>query len=119
MRVLIVEDHAPLANALSRVLKQVGCSTLVVQSVGEAKLLYSPDIRLAIVDEDLRGSSKGSELLAWLDEHHPEVRKIHTSGGQTESRWEFWIKPIDIGKLIEIARELEAVDIKQRYAQSP
>jgi DNA-binding NtrC family response regulator len=82
MKILLVEDDPHVAHALVQVLAHLGHEGVAVERIAEAVALFeaSSDIEAAIVDIGLRDGEDGHDLLRWLAEHRPQVRRILTSG---------------------------------------
>lgn len=81
MNVLLLEDDRHVATGLARVGKLMGCCMTVTHAVGPARdALMSGDYDAVIVDLGLGGGESGFELVRWMREHMPTVRRILISG---------------------------------------
>jgi CheY-like chemotaxis protein len=75
--VRVVEDHPDIATLLEETLPRFGIEVAVTTD-NFADLLDHPawdDVDVAIVDYNL-GELTGGEILTWLDQHRPEIRRI-------------------------------------------
>ena len=82
VRVLIVEDNAPLRKALRRFLEDAGCATLEAGTPGEALAAAGASmdpIDVALVDLILPEMS-GPECADLLKEHRPGLAVAYMSG---------------------------------------
>jgi DNA-binding NtrC family response regulator len=80
--VLLVEDEFLLRWPASEYLRDSGYRVIEVASVGEAMVVFSSGTRVDMVFSDLNlaGELTGHALARWLDEHHPKVPVLLTSG---------------------------------------
>lgn len=81
MRVLILEDDSQIASGLVHLLRHLGHQGLAVRTLEEAVAALEGDqpFDAAIADRGLREGEDGIDLIVWLREHQPRVRRILTS----------------------------------------
>jgi DNA-binding NtrC family response regulator len=83
--VLVVEDEFQLRWPASEFLRDCGYRVIEAASVSEAVAVLSSDTRVDVVfsDVNLQGGPTGHALSRWLDEHHPGLPLVLTSGDIT------------------------------------
>ena len=135
--VLIVEDDAPLREALIDTLRAAGLTALAAGEANEAlRLLASEEIALVISDVQMPGPS-GNELLSAIKRLRPHLPVVLMTAYGTvaqavaamrEGATDYIVKPFDAQALIDMARrqlaarvmpnELIAVDPESRRTVS-
>ena len=135
--VLIVEDDAPLREALIDTLRAAGLTALAAGEASEAlRLLASEEIALVISDVQMPGPS-GYELLSSIKRLRPHLPVVLMTAYGTvaqavaamrEGATDYIVKPFDAQALIDMARrqlaarvmpnELVAVDPESRRTVS-
>ena len=81
--VLIVEDEFLLRWPASEYLRDSGYRVIEAGSVSEAMVvLSSTPVDMVFSDINLIGESTGHALARWLEEHHPKVPILLTSGDE-------------------------------------
>jgi two-component system response regulator FlrC len=135
--VLIVEDDAPLREALIDTLRAAGLTALAAGEANEAlRLLGSEEIALVISDVQMPGPS-GNELLSAIKRLRPHLPVVLMTAYGTvaqavaamrEGATDYIVKPFDAQALIDMARrqlaarvmpnELIAVDPESRRTVS-
>lgn len=80
-KILVVDDEKDLTSALAAVLKSWGrISVVQAESVSEAKkVMEDSEIELIVSDVNMH-SENGYDLIAYAEEHYPEVPVILMSG---------------------------------------
>jgi len=79
MKVLLVEDFAPIRDRLCELVQMVPGAHIVAQADTPAAALAAigesePDV--VIVDLQLRGGTSGLTILKWLREHRPAIAAV-------------------------------------------
>ncbi|HVW53588.1 MAG TPA: response regulator [Trinickia sp.] len=79
MKVLLVEDFAPIRDRLCELVQMVPGAQIVAQADDPTAALaaireHEPDV--AIVDLQLRAGTSGLTILKWLREHRPAIAAI-------------------------------------------
>ena len=79
MKVLLVEDFAPIRDRLCELVQMVPGAQIVAQADEPAAALTAiresePDV--VIVDLQLRGGTSGLTILKWLHQHRPATTAI-------------------------------------------
>jgi DNA-binding NarL/FixJ family response regulator len=79
MKVLLVEDFAPIRDRLCELVHRVPGAQIVAQADDPAAATAAisanePDV--VIVDLQLRGGTSGLTILKWLHEHRPNIAAI-------------------------------------------
>jgi two-component system response regulator FlrC len=135
--VLVVEDDAPLREALIDTLRAAGLTTLAASEASEAlRLLASEEIALVISDVQMPGPS-GYELLSAIKRLRPHLpvvlmtaygTVVQAVAAMREGATDYIVKPFDAQALIDMARrqlaarvmpnELVAVDPESRRTVS-
>jgi two-component system response regulator FlrC len=135
--VLVVEDDAPLREALIDTLRAAGLTALAAGEASEAlRLLASEEIALVISDVQMPGPS-GYELLSAIKRLRPDLPVVLMTAYGTvaqavaamrEGATDYIVKPFDAQALIDMARrqlaarvmpnELVAVDPESRRTLS-
>ena len=120
--VLLVDDEEILLHALVRALRQQPYRLYTARSGKEAlAVLKARPVDLVVSDEQMPGMC-GSELMAWIAEHYPDVIRIILTGQATTdgtirainegSVLHFFTKPCDMVHLaISIRKALEHKDL--------
>ena len=118
--VLVVEDDAPLREALVDTLQAAGLSALAAGEAHSAlELLESQDIVLVISDVQMPGPS-GYQLLASIKALRPELPVVLMTAYGTvaqavaamrEGATDYIVKPFDAQALIEMARRQLAMRV--------
>lgn len=82
--VLIVEDDLLLRWPTAEYLRDIGYRVIETASAEEAIAVLASGTRVHIVfsDINLRGALTGHSLSRWVDEHHPELPLLITSGSR-------------------------------------
>ena len=81
MKVLLLEDDRHVATGLARVGKLMGCEVTITHSVAPAReALEAQPFDVVIVDLGLGGGETGFELVRWIRDHRPEIRRVLISG---------------------------------------
>jgi two-component system response regulator FlrC len=131
--VLVVEDDAPLREALIDTLQAAGLSALAAADAGQAlRLLETEDVAFVISDVQMPGID-GNQLLTCIKRLRPDLPVILMTAYGTvaqavsamrEGATDYIVKPFDAHALIEIARrqlaarvitnELVAVDSESK-----
>lgn len=81
MRILLLEDDAQIASGLVHLLRHLGREGVAVRTLAEAvaELSSGSPFEAAIVDCGLSNGEDGHDLIVWLRNHQPGVRRILTS----------------------------------------
>jgi len=79
-RVLIVDDHRGLADALVRTLEDYGMSASPSITVDDALNFLEQDVAIEVAVVDVKMPKNGHTLLEHIRENHPRVAVIMTSG---------------------------------------
>lgn len=79
MKVLLVEDFAPIRDRLCELVHRVPGAQIVAQADDPAAAMAAisanePDV--VIVDLQLKGGTSGLTILKWLHEHRPNIAAI-------------------------------------------
>lgn len=111
--VLVVEDDAPLREALIDTLRAAGMPTLAAADAGQAlRLLETEDVAFVISDVQMPGTD-GYQLLTSIKRLRPDLPVILMTAYGTvaqavaamrEGATDYIVKPFDAHALIEIAR---------------
>jgi CheY-like chemotaxis protein len=114
--ILIVEDEAPLRDALRVALKRLGYRVLEATSGDEALALWEnhrDSIRVVLTDLVMPGNLSGKELGAELLRQNPRLKIIYASGYSQEiaggelplaEGFNYLAKPFDSRKLAQVIR---------------
>ena len=118
--VLVVEDDAPLREALIDTLRAAGLTALAAGEASEAlRLLASEEIALVISDVQMPGPS-GYELLSAIKRLRPHLPVVLMTAYGTvsqavaamrEGATDYIVKPFDARALIDMARRLLAARV--------
>ena len=123
--VLFVDDDQNLLRSMARMLRQQPYRLYTAHDGREAMAaLNAHPVDVVVADESMPGLS-GSELLAWVAEHYPDVMRIVLTGHPTtelairavnEGRvFHFFTKPCDpVALAVTIRRALEERDRLRR-----
>ncbi len=124
--VLLIDDDQNILRGLARALRHQPYWLHTATSGEEAMLvLKSRCVDLVVVDEHMPGM-RGSELLAWVADHRPEVMRIVLTGHPTaetairainEGRvYQFFTKPCNPAHLaVAIRKALEHKDLLEQH----
>ena len=116
--VLLIDDEPSILHGLARALRNQPYRLHTATSAEEAmRVLKSRRVGVIVVDEHMPGM-RGSELLAWVAQHCPEVMRIVLTGQPTvdtairainEGRvYQFFTKPCNAAHLaVAIRKALE------------
>ncbi len=114
LRVLLVDDEEDFVSALSERLSLRGHDVLTATSAADAlSIVENNTLDAAVLDVMMPGIT-GLELLARINELHPELPVLILTGhGATRDgieamrlgAFDFMIKPVDIDELIKRLRE--------------
>lgn len=100
--ILVVDDEAPVRQALSRILEDAGYTIVQAANGAEAlKALDNKAIRLLISDHNMPGMT-GVDLLKLVRVRHPHVTRIMMTG---ESDPEIAIRSINEGEIYRFIRK--------------
>ena len=82
MKIVLLEDDALVARALTRVLRSLGYEILIAQRIADAQghLRANTDVRLAISDLGLKDNESGLDFLRWVETEHPETGRVLLTG---------------------------------------
>jgi DNA-binding NtrC family response regulator len=81
--VLLVDDDAIVLHVLSRYLREQPCQVYTARSGEEAvEVLKARDVHVVVADERMPGMH-GTDLLAWIAEHYPDIVRIVLTGAAT------------------------------------
>lgn len=82
MKIVLLEDDALVARALTRVLKAMGHEVLVAQRISEAQAHVRDhvDVRLVISDLGLKDNESGIEFLRWVETERAGVGRVLLTG---------------------------------------
>lgn len=118
---LLVDDDENLLHGLARALHSQPYRIYTAQSAEEAKWVFkSRPVDVVLADERMPGES-GTDLLAWVAKHYPEVVRIMLAGHPTVETalraineagvCRFFTKPCNVVDLaIAIRRAMEQRD---------
>lgn len=116
--VLLVDDDENILHSLARALRQQPYQLLSTRSAEEAMwTLKTRPVDVIVADECMPGMS-GSDLMAWVAESYPEVKRIILTGQATMVTairaineggvYHFFTKPCDVVELaITIRKAIE------------
>jgi DNA-binding NtrC family response regulator len=79
---LVVEDEILIRSATSEYLRDAGFSVVEASNALDAIAVISSleTVDLVFTDVEMSGEMNGSMLASWINEHHPSVPVIITSG---------------------------------------
>src|SRR3954468_6691437 len=97
-RVLIVDDHAPLLEMLSGIIRRMGHEVLQASNGIEATAAFQTIPPNLLLTDLLMPEQDGFEIIRYARKRHPSVRIIAMSGGGK----------IDAGKYLDVAEQLGA-----------
>jgi DNA-binding NtrC family response regulator len=78
--VLLIDDDKNLLSGLSRALRQQPYRLLTAQSAEEAMQIIKAHPVDLIVSDECMGPMQGTQLLAWVATHYPQIVRILLSG---------------------------------------
>lgn len=102
-KILLVDDDPDLLHRLTRALHRQPYEILTARTADEAQdVMHRWPIRLVVSDENMPGMS-GTEFMAWLLMHRPDVVRIVLTGStspQTAGQVDkIFTKPCDVAEL--------------------
>ncbi len=77
----MVDDHEIIVRTVGRLFRVLGHEAIVVLTSAEGRDAVErlrPDV--VIVDLRLQNGESGIDFLTWLAAHHPQIRRVLTSG---------------------------------------
>ncbi len=127
--VLLVDDDENVLLGLVRVLRRQPYQILTARSAEEAQWILKVHPVDVIVTDEQMPHQRGTELLAWVAQHFPEVMRIVLTGHPTVEAaisainhagvFQFFTKPCNEVELaLAIRRALELKDQRRRAAQA-
>lgn len=111
MVVLVVEDEVLIRVWVAEMLRERGLTVLEAGNADDAidVLTAELEVRLVLTDHSMPGSKTGSELVAWIKVHRPEIITALTSSHSGLSAGDATLpKPFTPRKLVEFVGRLLA-----------
>lgn len=130
-RILVVDDEPDIRDALQQILEEsLGVPVAVASTGAEAKARIEQGERYDVIltDERMPGL-RGSELLAWLREHHPGSMRLLMSAfyegylgtdlARQAGAMRFLRKPLDLKELLPLLRTALGPEGRSKGADDP
>lgn len=125
--ILLVDDDPSIINCLKRALRnfeKLGFDFVTASGAQEAQaIIKQGGIRTVISDQNMVGMS-GVELMTWIAENHPEVKRILCTGGESLDLvmdainkchvYAFIVKPFDNKQIAKVVEETLNVQTANR-----
>ena len=111
-RILVVDDDAPLLDAIERALSEAGEQVIARSSFEEARLLLKTEVFDVLLTDVRLGAFNGLQLAVLARHANPEIRIIVFSGfddpvlhEEAEHVGATWVvKPVSSSHLLELIR---------------
>lgn len=106
LRVLMVEDDVLVASVVPAALEHEGHQITLCRTADEARHLLSQGVQADVLFTDvvMPGAMTGLELVAWCQEHRPDVPSLVATGYSArppEGVWKLLRKPYSIEDLLD------------------
>ncbi len=79
-KILVVDDQPEVANQISAYLEHMGFSTVVVNSVEAALVIFKPDLFELVISDVLMPGKNGFDMVQFIKNDYPEIPVALISG---------------------------------------